>query len=80
VQNLLSSSLLCEYIKIKIYRTKIVPVVLYGYETWSLRLREVGWLRVFGTRKLKTIFGPERDLVRGKWRKLHKEELNDLYC
>ena len=58
VQNLLSSSLLSKNLKIKIYRTKILPVVLYGCETWSLRLREERRLRVFENRVLKRIFGP----------------------
>jgi hypothetical protein len=64
---------------IKIYRTIILPVVLYGCETWSLPLREEGRLRVFENRMLKRVFGPKRDEVTGEWRKLHKEELSDLY-
>jgi len=78
VQNILSSSLLSKNLKIKIYRTLILPVVLYGCETWSLTLREERRLRVFENRVLR-IFGPKRDKVTGKWRKLHKG-LNDLYC
>jgi len=58
----------------------ILPVVLYGCETWSLTLREERRLRVFGNRVLRGIFGPKRDEVTGEWRKLHNEELNDLYC
>jgi hypothetical protein len=65
---------------IKIYRTIILPVVLYGCETWSLTLREKCRLKVFEYRVLRRIFGPRRDEVRGKWRKLHNEEPNDLYC
>ena len=80
VQNLLSSSLLGKNIKIKIYRTIILRVVLYGCETWSLTLREERKLRVFENRVLRRIFGPKRDEVTGEWRKLHNEELNDLYC
>ena len=80
MQNLLSSSLLCKNLKIKIYRTIILPVVLYGGESWLLTLREERRLRVFENRVLKRIFGPKRDEVTGKWRKLHNEELNDLYC
>ena len=57
-----------------------MPVVLYGYETWSLALREEHRLRVFENRVLRRIFGPKRDGVTGEWRKLHKEELNDVYC
>ena len=80
VQKLLSSSLLSKNLKIKIYRTIILPVVLYGYETWSLTLREELRLRVFENRVLKRIFGPKKDGVTGEWRKLHNEELNYLYC
>ena len=66
-------------IKIKIYRTIILPVVLDGCETWSLTLREEHRLRVFENRMWRRIFGPKRDRVTGEWRKLHNEELNDLY-
>jgi len=72
--------LLTKNLKIKIDRTIILPVVLYGCETWSLTLREERRLRVFVNRVLRRIFGPERDEVTGEWRKLHNEELNDLYC
>jgi hypothetical protein len=57
----------------------ILPVVLYGCETWSLTLREERRLRVFENRVLRRIFGSTRDEVTGEWRKLHNEELNDLY-
>ena len=77
VQNLLSSSLLSKNINIKIYRTIILTVVLYGCETWLLKLREDRRLSVFERRVLR-IFGPKRDEVTGEWRKLHNEELNDL--
>jgi hypothetical protein len=66
-------------LKIILYRTTIFPVVLYGCETWSLTLREEHRLRVFENRVLKRIFGPKRDEVTGEWRKLHNEELRDLY-
>ena len=79
VQNLLSSSLLSKNLNIKIYRTIILPFVLYGCETWSLTLREEHRLRVFENRVLRRIFGSKRDGVTGEWRKLHNEELNDLY-
>jgi len=79
VQNLLPSSLLSKDLKIKIYRTIILPVVLYEYETWSLTLMNEHRLRVYKSRVLRRVFGPERDEVTGEWRKLHKEELNDLY-
>ena len=65
VQNLLSSSLLSRNLKIKIYRTIILPVVLYGCETWSLTLREERRLRVFEKRVLRRIFGPNRDEEQG---------------
>jgi len=78
VQNLLSSSLISKNIKSKIYRTIILPAILYGCKTWSLTLREEHWLRVFENRVLRRIFGPRRDGVREGWRKLHNEELNDL--
>jgi len=78
VQNLLSSSLLSKNLKIKIYRTIILPAVLYGCEIWSLTLREERRLRVFENRVLTRIFGPKRDEVTGEWRKLHNEELNNL--
>jgi hypothetical protein len=57
----------------------ILPVVLYGCETWSLSLREEHRLRVFQDRVLRRIFGPKRDEVTGGWRKLHREELHNLY-
>ena len=65
--------------KVKIHKTVILPVVLYGCDTWSLTLREERRLRVFENRVLRGIFGPKRDGVTGEWRKLHNEELNDLY-
>ena len=69
VQNLLSSRLLSKYLKIKIHRTVILPIVLYGCETWSLTLREERKLRVFENMVLRRIFGPRRDEVMGQWRK-----------
>jgi hypothetical protein len=56
-----------------------LPVVLYGCETWFLTLREEHKLRVFENRVLKRLFGPKRGEVTGEWRKLHNEELNDMY-
>jgi hypothetical protein len=79
VQNHLSSSLPSKNEKIKINRTIILPVALYGCETWLLTLREERRLRVFENRVLRRVFGPEKDEVTGKWRKLHTEELTDLY-
>jgi hypothetical protein len=78
VQNLLSSHLLSRNVKIKIYKTLILPVVLYGCETLSFMLREEHRLRVFENRVLRRIFGSKRDEVTGGWRKLHNEELH--YC
>ena len=69
VQNLLSSRLLSKNLKIKIYRTIMLPVVLYGCETWSLTLREERKLRVFENKVLRRIFGPWRDEVTGKWKR-----------
>jgi hypothetical protein len=74
-----SSPLLSKSIKIRIYKTLILPVVLYGCETWSLRVREEHRLRVFENRALRRIFEPKRDEVTGGWRKLHNEELHNLY-
>jgi hypothetical protein len=75
----LSSRLLSRNVKVKTYKTIILPVVLYGCETWSLTLREEHRLRVFVNRVLRRIFGPKRDEVTGEWRKLHNEELHNLY-
>jgi len=66
-------------LNIKIYRTVVLPVVLYGCETWLLTLREECRLRVLENRVLRRIFGPKRDETTGEWGKLHNEELNDLY-
>jgi hypothetical protein len=79
VQCLLSSHLLSRNLKVKIYKTIILPVVLYGCETWSLTLREEYSLRVFENRVLRRIFGPKRDEVMGEWGKLHSGELHNLY-
>jgi hypothetical protein len=79
VQNLLSSTLLSKNTKTRAYRTIVLPVVLYWCETWSLTLREEQRLRVFENRVLRRILGPKRDEATGEWRRLHNEELNDLY-
>jgi hypothetical protein len=63
----------------KIYRTIILPVVLYGCESWSLTLREESRLRVFENKVLRRIFGPKRDEVTGEWRRLHNKELYAVY-
>ena len=74
----MSSRLLSKNLKIKIYKTIILLVVLYGCETWSLTLREESRLRVFENRILRRIFGPKGD-ENGEWRRLHNEELHTLY-
>jgi hypothetical protein len=79
VQNLLSSSLLSRGVKIKIYRTIILLVVLYGCESCSLTLREECRLRVFKNRVVRRIFRPKRDEVTGEWKRLHNKELYALY-
>jgi hypothetical protein len=98
VQNILSSHLLSKSSKIRIYKTIILAVILYGCETWSLTLREEHRRREFRNRVLHRIFGPRRDDVTQAcrmllrrifglmgdevmvgWRKLHNEELQDLY-
>jgi hypothetical protein len=61
------------------YKNIILPVVSYGCETWSLKLREEHGLKVFENRVLRRIFGLKRDEVTGEWRRLHNEELNALY-
>jgi hypothetical protein len=75
----LSSRLLSKNVKIKIYESIILPVVLHGCETWSPTLREEHRLRVSDNMVLIRIFGPKRDEVTGDWRKLHNEELENLY-
>jgi hypothetical protein len=74
----LSSHLLSKNIKVRIYKIIILPVVLYGRETWSLTLREEHRPRVLENRVLRRIFGPKRDEETGGWRKLHNEELHNL--
>jgi hypothetical protein len=75
----LSSRLLSKNTKIRAYRTVVLPVVLYGCETWSVTLREEQRLRVFENRVLRRIFGPKGDKATWEWRRLHNEGLNDLY-
>jgi hypothetical protein len=74
-----SSPLLSKNMKVRIYTTIILPVVLYACETWSLTVREERKLRVFENRVLRRLFGTKRDGVTGGWRKLHNEELHNLY-
>jgi hypothetical protein len=68
-----------ENTQIGVYRATILPVVLYGCETWSLTPREEQRLRVIENRALRSILGPKRGEATGEWRRLHNEELNDLY-
>ena len=77
MRNLLSYSFLFKNLKIKIHRTIILPVVLYGCETWSLTLREERRPRAFENWVLRGIFGPKGDEVTGEWRKLCNEDPND---
>jgi hypothetical protein len=79
VQNVLIPRLLSKSLKIRICKTIVLPVVLYGCVTWSLTLREEHRLRVFENRVLRRIFGPKKDEGMGGWEKLHNEELRDLY-
>ena len=79
VQNLWPSSLLSKNINIKIYRTVILPFVMYGCETWSLRWREGRRRRVFENRVLRRMFEPKRDEITREWGKLHNEMFRDLY-
>jgi hypothetical protein len=74
----LSSLIISKNLKIKIYKTVILPTVLYGCETWSLSLGEEYRLRIFENRVVRRIFGPKRE-EDGSWRKLHNDELHDLY-
>jgi hypothetical protein len=79
IQALLSSRLTSRYVKFKIYKTIILPVVFVECETGSLTLREKHRLRLFENRVLRRIFGSKRDDVTGEWRKLHNEELHNKY-
>jgi hypothetical protein len=78
-KSLLSSHLLSRNVKVKIYKTIILPVVLYECETWYLTLSKEHKLTVFENRVLGRIFGPKQDEVTRKWRKLHNKELHILY-
>jgi hypothetical protein len=66
-------------VKVKIYKTIILPVVLHGFENWSITLREGHRLRVFDNIVLRRIFGLKKDEIMGEWMKLHSEELHNLY-
>jgi hypothetical protein len=71
--------LLSKNTKIRVSRPVVLPVVFYGCETWSVTLREEQRLRVFENRVLRRIFGRKRNETTGEWRRLHNEELKDLY-
>ena len=79
VEKILSSRLLSKKLKVNTYKTIILPVVLYGCETWSLALREEDRLRMFENKVLRNIFGVKKDEIRGEWRKLHNAELHAFY-
>ena len=79
VQNVLCHSLLSKYIKINIFRTIILPFVLYWFETWSVTWMEEHRLRMFESRVMRRMFGTKRDKITGEWRRLHIEELYDPY-
>ncbi|KAJ4447560.1 hypothetical protein ANN_09567 [Periplaneta americana] len=79
VEKLLSSSLLSKNLKVRIYKTVILPVLLYGCETLTLTLREEHRLKVFENKVLRKIFGAKKDEVTGEWRKLQNAELHALY-
>jgi hypothetical protein len=81
VQSLLSSCLLSRNVKVKIYKTIILPAVLYGHNTWFLIIREEHRFGVFENRVLRTVFGPKRDEVTGEWKKKSctMGELHNLY-
>jgi hypothetical protein len=79
VQSLLSFLLLSRNVKVKIYKTIFLPAVLYGCETWFITLREDRRLKVYENMVLRKIYGPKRDEVTENWRKLHNEELHNMY-
>ena len=79
LEKILSSQLLSMKLKVDTYKTIILPIVLYGCETWSLTLREEHRLRVFENRVLSKIFGGKRVEITGEWKKLHNSELHALY-
>ena len=80
VQKLLFSRFLSANIQINIYVTIILAFDLYGFEAWSVTFREEHRLKVFENRVMSNTFGPKREGVIVDWRKLHGEELHDLYC
>jgi predicted RNA-binding protein YlxR (DUF448 family) len=79
VQSFMSFSFQSKNIEIKIYKIIFFPLCLNACESWSLTLREECRLRVYENKMLRRIFGPKRNDITGDWRKLHNEEINDLY-
>ena len=79
LEKILSSPLLSKKLKVNTYKTIILPVVLYGCETWSFTLREEHRLRLFENKILRKIFGAKKDEIIGEWRKLENAELHALY-
>ena len=78
-EKVLSSHQLSQKLKVNTYKTIMLPVALYGCETWSLTLREEHKLRVFENKVLRKIFGAKRGEITGEWRKLYNAELHTLY-
>ena len=79
IEKILSSHLLSKKLKLNTYKTVILPVVLYGCETWSLTLREENRSKVFENEVLRKIFGAKKDEITGEWRKLHNADLHAFY-
>ena len=79
LEKIVLSHLLSKKLKVNTNKTIILPVLLYGCETWSLTLREEHRLRVFENKILRNIYGAKRDEITGEWRKLHNGELRALY-
>ena len=79
LEKMLSSRLLSKKLKVNTYKTVILPVVLFGYETWSLALRKEQKFKVFENKVLRTIFGAKKGEITGEWRKLHNAELHALH-
>jgi len=75
----LPSQLISRKLKLKIYRTVILPVILYGCESWSRTLSDEHKLRVFENKVLRKIYGPKRGATTGEWRRLHNEKFHGLY-
>jgi len=79
VKKLLTSRLISRKLKLKIYKTVILSIILYGCESWSTTLADEHTLRVFENKVLRKIYGPKREEMTGEWRRLHNEVLHGLY-